>query len=60
MRRTRWTSVFVGLFVVSLVLAACGGDDDAGGGPTGAASALPLEASTISAAALTTLFGTNI
>ena len=36
MRRTRWMSVFVGLFVVSLVLAACGGDDNGGGGPTGA------------------------
>jgi plastocyanin len=40
MRTTRWARLVAGLFAISLVLAACGGDDDGGdigenGGPTG-------------------------
>jgi plastocyanin len=38
MRGTRWVRLVVGLFAISLVLAACGGDDG-GGEPTGATGA---------------------
>lgn len=40
MRGTRWARLVAGLFAISLVLSACGGDDDEGNGePTGAAGA---------------------
>jgi plastocyanin len=36
MRGTRWVRLVAGMFAISLVLAACGGDDDGGNGePTG-------------------------
>jgi plastocyanin len=38
MRGTRWVRLVAGMFAISLVLAACGGDDD-GGEPTGATPA---------------------
>jgi plastocyanin len=42
MRGTRWVRLVAGLFAISLVLAACGGDED-GAEPTGATGATAEE-----------------
>ncbi|HEY7660097.1 MAG TPA: cupredoxin domain-containing protein [Actinomycetota bacterium] len=36
MKKGRWVRLLAGLFALSIVLAACGGDDDGDGGETGA------------------------
>ena len=38
MVKARWVRLVAGLFVLSLVVAACGGDDDGGDGETGGAT----------------------